>query len=437
MRRDAHCAKRLRDARLASLVLVLLALVGVGLPRTARAACEGLDAFDPSSLEPGTGMGGTGRSPGEGSGSGGTGRAPGEGSGSGGTGFGADPRPDGADLASGGGTGVGGTGLLGVITGFGSVCVNGEKVELDAGTRVTVDGMPAAPTDLAIGQLVRITTRAGQPDHARSISAESLLVGPIERVSRAERAFWVLGQKVELRTPDVVLGERSITPRAGAELRIGTPVAVAGFRRADGVVTATRVDGTDRERPAQATVVVRGVEQGVLDLGGLKARPAAGAGGGDADWTGRRVRVEGRWNATKGVLEQARIEPADSLERGVDRASVQGFASPGGREGVFRIGDVEVDARALSAGVAELRVDSRVRVDGRVERSGRMRAERVFIEEAGRREHLDGRSADAVRDRRGRSERGDRSGRSDRSGRDRSNREDRGDRSGRSDRSTR
>ena len=57
MRRDAHCAKRLRDARLASLVLVLLALVGVGLPRTARAACEGLDAFDPSSLEPGTGMG--------------------------------------------------------------------------------------------------------------------------------------------------------------------------------------------------------------------------------------------------------------------------------------------------------------------------------------------------------------------------------------------
>jgi hypothetical protein len=50
--------------------------------------------------------------------------------------------------------GVGGTGIVGTITGFASVCVNGLEVHYDANTPVTVDGRAAPAGELAIGQVV-------------------------------------------------------------------------------------------------------------------------------------------------------------------------------------------------------------------------------------------------------------------------------------------
>ncbi len=53
---------------------------------------------------------------------------------------------------------VGGTGIIGTITGFASICVNGVEVHYDNNTLVTVDGRLSFVRELAVGQVV--VTRA-------------------------------------------------------------------------------------------------------------------------------------------------------------------------------------------------------------------------------------------------------------------------------------
>jgi hypothetical protein len=56
---------------------------------------------------------------------------------------------------------IGGTGqklaIVGVVTGFASICVNGEEVHFEDSTSVTVNGAPSKTADLAVGQVVSIT----------------------------------------------------------------------------------------------------------------------------------------------------------------------------------------------------------------------------------------------------------------------------------------
>src|SRR5262245_45113002 len=58
--------------------------------------------------------------------------------------------------------GVGGTGapatlgVVGTITEFASVCVNGLEIHYDTATPVTVNGRPAAAGQLALGQVVAV-----------------------------------------------------------------------------------------------------------------------------------------------------------------------------------------------------------------------------------------------------------------------------------------
>ncbi len=52
--------------------------------------------------------------------------------------------------------GPSGTGIIGVITGFGSVFVDGFEVRYTPATPVTIDGSPASPAELRTGQVVAI-----------------------------------------------------------------------------------------------------------------------------------------------------------------------------------------------------------------------------------------------------------------------------------------
>ena len=65
--------------------------------------------------------------------------------------------------------GIGGTGIVGVITGFGSVFVNGLEVAYTPTTPVTVDGVPDPDAVLRVGQLVTIVASEDNGLHAVSI----------------------------------------------------------------------------------------------------------------------------------------------------------------------------------------------------------------------------------------------------------------------------
>ena len=59
-------------------------------------------------------------------------------------------------LAAGGigGTGIGGLGLIGTVTAFGSIWVNGVRLALPEGLRVTREGALAKAADIKLGHVV-------------------------------------------------------------------------------------------------------------------------------------------------------------------------------------------------------------------------------------------------------------------------------------------
>ena len=216
------------------LTALLIALLAAGPSGTALAApvCVDPDAATrelPGFADAGGavgGMGGTGRSPGEGGGIGGTGapaaRAPGDG-GIGGTGA-PIGRTDGGD------GGIGGTGsplaqgdtvgIVGIVTGFASVCVNGLEVHYEADTPVSENGRTAHVGNLAVGQFVSIDARASAGGlRASDIAIVHLIEGPLSM--RPGGGFAVMGQPIELlenarvETPDALTPRSSRPPPRG------------------------------------------------------------------------------------------------------------------------------------------------------------------------------------------------------------------------------
>ncbi|MCG5244186.1 DUF5666 domain-containing protein, partial [Azospirillum doebereinerae] len=133
--------------------------------------------------------------------------------------------------------GIGGTGIVGTVTAFGSVWVNGLRVDLPATAAVRVEGIPAEPSAIRIGHLVAMTAASGGPTglEARTLEVRYAVAGPVERLDGATAV--VLGQRVEA------------APGVGRTLlRPGSWVAVSGLRRPDGVIAAGRVDGWDETK---------------------------------------------------------------------------------------------------------------------------------------------------------------------------------------------
>lgn len=150
---------------------------------------------------------------------------------------------------TGDGKGMGGTGVVGIITGFGSICVNGQEIHYDGATPVSVDGAAASATGLTIGQLVSVRARGkGDSLLANSISVHSTLMGPVTWVSPKGDAFMALGQTVMLNQMDLP----NLT-RADASIKPGQRVRVSGLRDASGAIMATRVDKFPPGKAVQVT----------------------------------------------------------------------------------------------------------------------------------------------------------------------------------------
>lgn len=171
--------------------------------------------------------------------------------------------------------GIGGTGIVGVITGFASVCLAGQEVALPPDVTVAVDQRPASTDVLRAGQ-VAVIDAAGDPAglRARRIVIRYEVVGSVERA--AGDAIRVAGQ-------DVALSPQSW----GIHPARGDWVAVSGLRRGDGTIEATRV-----ERQAPGPVLIHGMlveDSGGLRIGALPIRrdqSTAGLVGHDVTITG-------------------------------------------------------------------------------------------------------------------------------------------------------
>ncbi|MFO1025299.1 MAG: DUF5666 domain-containing protein [Acetobacteraceae bacterium] len=135
--------------------------------------------------------------------------------------------------------GIGGTGIVGVVTGFASICVGGLEVRYDGNVPVDIDGNVAAPNQLRVGQVVAIRAAvpaAGTslPSWARFISIRTEVAGPIEAVDVDRNAMTVAGQRVVMQP----------STWGASHFGLGDWVAVGGLRRSDGTIMASRLDET-------------------------------------------------------------------------------------------------------------------------------------------------------------------------------------------------
>jgi hypothetical protein len=164
------------------------------------------------------------------------------------------------------------TGVLstGVITGFGSVYLNGERYDT-SDVAVTMDDQAADMSQLRVGQYVELKGHehgAGDLD-AEVIRYHNVLEGPVTGIDVGAGTFVAMGQTVRA-TLDTVFGD-DIKPASVEGLAVGDVVEVSGLVPQDGVIDATRIDLKPDGGPYDVTGYVSTVSVAAhrFDLNGL------------------------------------------------------------------------------------------------------------------------------------------------------------------------
>jgi hypothetical protein len=211
--------------------------------------------------------------------------------------------------------GIGGTGIIGVITGFASVCVAGKEVALPDTVAARMDGRPTGLDALRAGQFVAMeATGPADSLQAEQITVRHEVIGPVEAAGPG--TMTVAGQPVVL---EGAIG-------SGISAGPGDWVAVSGLREPDGVILATRVDPVP-----PGPVLVRGELvriAGTAQIGGLTVLLPEGS---DAP-AGFPVTVTGRMNgavlvADSVVLDTVADRPSDYFGPSVTSFVVESYVA--------------------------------------------------------------------------------------------------------------
>lgn len=277
------------------------------------------------------------------------------------------------------GSGIGGTGIVGTITAFGSIFVNGVEIHYGPHTLLQVDGHQAPLSRLAVGQVVAVdTTKTGNAVHAGSIRVLHAVAGPITRIDASGDRFQVLGQTVTLarNTPIIALASSS---QAGTPLRVHDYVEVSGLRRSDGVIVASLV----RRTPARAQVSVSGPVTAAGPFGlrvyGLTVPSGDLAGRAIAD--GTPVRVTGTWAQGRLKSPHVAIEPSIPFGGRLAHLDLEGYVKSRTGPENLRVGRVPLrltPATRFKGGNAhELTVDRRVVISAHLDARQQLVVDRV------------------------------------------------------------
>ena len=148
--------------------------------------------------------------------------------------------------AAGSSAGIQGSGRFvmiayGRITGFGSIFVDGVEYDISSAT-ITVDGQPAAASQLEVGQIVTVQGAQngnGPQGTAGSVSFTGDVIGPLASVDIAAGSLSVLGQTIQV-DDSTLFGAGLQT--ALASVQPAASVEVSAFEDAAGNLHASRID---------------------------------------------------------------------------------------------------------------------------------------------------------------------------------------------------
>lgn len=221
--------------------------------------------------------------------------------------------------------------VIGVITGFASICVDGVEVHYDNSTPIFDGGQQAKLADLAVGKSVMLKAdRTGGRLVAKAVGMFHAVTGPIERVDFGRGQVQVLGQMVRLDAQSMLHTK---------ELLPGTQVRVSGHRIDTGEVIATRVDRAATAQSANTLGVVTKMHVDGFSVNNTRVKVIEKQQVANIR-PGMEVHVSG--NAEKGILLARHIElqptrnalasARELLAEGYAYSGMKGFASVAGTQ---------------------------------------------------------------------------------------------------------
>ncbi|HUL82658.1 MAG TPA: DUF5666 domain-containing protein [Gammaproteobacteria bacterium] len=282
--------------------------------------------------------------------------------------------------------------VVGPITGFGSIVVNGVHYAVDH-AQIEVDGDAGTVADLELGQVVSIVGEqdaSGTTGTADTVHFLTNVRGPITAVDVSASAITVLGQTIVVGQSTVLdLGAR---PAAFSSLMVGDLVAVSGFVSAHGAIEATRIESATAGAGLLASGTVSALDAGALhfNLGALvvdysQAALIEGfASGGPSN--GDRVIVKGTSVAPSGALvaREVRHVVDDDTQPGRE-AEIEGLITRFVSALDFDVAGKRVTTTAATTyeggGAAALALNARVEVQGTTDASGTIVARTIEFDD--------------------------------------------------------
>ncbi|MCW8935701.1 MAG: DUF5666 domain-containing protein [Gammaproteobacteria bacterium] len=168
---------------------------------------------------------------------------------------------------------VGSNSTVGVITGFGSVYVNGVKYETDRAS-INIDGKQSIETSLGIGDVVVLqgsVNADGLTGSATAISCTDELEGYVLDLSGLVAGIGsinIMGQSVSINS-DTVFDSETLT--SISDLSVNDIVEVSGFADGNGNILATRIETKNAAEDIELKGLVSNLDVNVktFTIGGL------------------------------------------------------------------------------------------------------------------------------------------------------------------------
>lgn len=137
--------------------------------------------------------------------------------------------------------GIGGTGIVGTVTGFGSIFINGVEVEITDKTQLTFNGASVKEHQFSIGETVEILA-IDDSDYTLAAKANIRheIIGPITGYDSTNNSLEILGHEVLLQN-------------SAPKFELGQIIAVSGYTNQKGTIHARHIEVKDTD-----TIILRG-----------------------------------------------------------------------------------------------------------------------------------------------------------------------------------
>lgn len=286
----------------------------------------------------------------------------------------------------------------GVITGFGSIYLNGRHLQTTHAT-ILKNGQAVAQSQLAVGEVARIKGMMNAADDtgdADEVDVDEAVIGPISAIDTTAGTVTVLAQTVMINAGTSF--SKDIQPADITGLKVGDTIHVSGMTDASGHIVATRIEKGNASSPLQVVGTVASLDStahtfkiNALTVDYSSANLTGFMGG--APSNGDVVEVQGMtYNSTTQTLTATHVQRVmtDKEEEGGNDSDVE-------REGLitgftaatspFKVGDETVTTTSTTqyknGTVADLANNVKVEVEGTLDASGNLVATVITFEHNG------------------------------------------------------